>query len=415
MLPRVTLRHLACLLAGLGVLAQQSAYAAAPAADCNQPARDAVTWVDLPGARAFQALPSDDGCWIFVSLATGDGAAADDHPEAKVAVFSRSGGRITLARTVHIGGNPTGMVLTHDQRTLIVADGNRLAFLDTARLITSGDKPVLGYWNDDTPAAGRTYVNVTADDRIVFVSDENARSVSVIDLEKATRSGYAAASLVGRIPVGAGPVAVTLSPDGRWLYVTTLSMPPAVDWPQECVREWQQDPRAQRNTQGAVFVIDVARATTDPANSVVATVKAGCTPVRLVMSPDGAIAYVSARGEDALLVFDTAKLRSNSAAALVTRLPTGAMPIGIAVIDGGSKVVVANSNRFGAAVTENQSLLVFDAARILDGAAAQLGTIDARALPREMRVTADQQTLLVVNTASRQLQVIDLKRLSLQP
>jgi DNA-binding beta-propeller fold protein YncE len=75
---------------------------------------------------------------------------------------------------------------------------------------------------------------------------------------------------------------------------------------------------------------------------------------------------------------------------------------------------VTNSNRFGATVDVPQSLLVVDAAKVASGKAAILGSIPAGALPREMRVTADGRTLLVVNTLSRKLQVIDLARLSHQ-
>jgi len=72
---------------------------------------------------------------------------------------------------------------------------------------------------------------------------------------------------------------------------------------------------------------------------------------------------------------------------------------------------VTNSNRFGAAPTEAQSLLVLDATKVSGGKSAVLGSIRAGALPREMSVTADGRTLLVVNTLSRKLQVIDIARM----
>jgi DNA-binding beta-propeller fold protein YncE len=90
---------------------------------------------------------------------------------------------------------------------------------------------------------------------------------------------------------------------------------------------------------------------------------------------------------------------------------TGSTPIGIAVVDSGRKLVVTNSNRFGTSSTD-QSLLLIDATRITEGDAAVLGAIPARSLPREMRTTSDGHTLLVVNTLSQQLQVIDLLKLA---
>ncbi len=385
------------------------------AAGCNQPAEDAVTWVDLPGKLPFLALPSADGCWVFVSLAVGDSEASDSEPAAQIAVFRRQGGQLVQARLVHVGGNPTGMVLTHDGKLLIVADGKRVAFLDTLRLTSGHATPVLGYWNDGTREPGRIYVNVTAGDKHLFISDEGAGTITVLDLARARASGFAADAKIGIIPVGRGPVALTFSPDQRYLYSTTLTMQDGSDWPKECVREYLNDSNAPRVTQGGLFVIDVGLAISQPGKAVVAVAKAGCTPVRLALSPQGETAYVTARGGNAVLAFDTAKLVSGANGAQIGSVPTGPNPIGVAVLDEGRRLIVTNSNRFGATAAEPQSLLVLDATKIAAGKAAILGAVQAASLPREMRVTADGRTLFVVNTVSRKLQVIDLARLPLQP
>jgi DNA-binding beta-propeller fold protein YncE len=384
------------------------------AGGCNQQARDAVTWVDLPGKIPFLALPSADGCWIFVSLAVGDSEAGDSESAAQIAVFRRQGGQIVLTRRVQVGGNPTGMVLTHDGKILIAADGKRVAFLDTGRLASRHATPVLGYWNDGTPAPGRIYVNVTADDKHLFISDEGAGTITVLDLAKARASGFAVDAKIGSIPVGRGPVALTFSPDQRYLYSTTLTMQDGSDWPRECVREYLNDSNAPRVTQGGLFVIDVNLAISRPAKAVVAVAKAGCTPVRLTLSPQGETAYVTARGDNALVAFDTARLISGASPAQIGSVPTRPNPIGVAVLNEGRRLIVTNSNRFGATAAEPQSLLVLDSAKIAAGKAAIMGTVPAGSLPRELRVTADGRTLFVVNTGSRKLQVIDLARLTLQ-
>jgi DNA-binding beta-propeller fold protein YncE len=393
-----------------GLVAPRTATSAPASAttDCNQAAPEPIAWVDLPSTHAFQALPSKDGCWIFVSLATGDGEASDSDPAGKIAILARNGGRISVRRVVRVGGNPNGMTLTHDGKMLVLADGNRVGFFDTARLVSGHGNPVLGYWNDGTEAPGRTYVTVTSDDKYLFVSDENVGAISVINLAKTKDSHFASTAMVGRIPVGNGPVAVTLSRDEKYLYSTSLFMDTSDAWPPECQPEW--DAKAPMNPQGAVFVIDVATAKTDPARSVVATVRAGCTPVRLVLSPQGDVAYVSARGENSLLVFDTRKLVLDPKGSLIGKVPTGSTPIGIAVIDSGQKVVVTNSNRFGTGSSDDQSLLVIDATRIGSGDAAIIGSIVAGSLPREMAISSDLRTLLVVNTNSKNLEVIDLAR-----
>lgn len=381
--------------------------------DCNQAPSEPITWIDLPSNHAFQALPSKDGCWIFVSLATGDGEASDSDPAGNIAILARNGGRISVRRVVHVGGNPNGMALTHDGKMLVLADGNRVGFFDTARLVSGRGNPVLGYWNDGTEAPGRTYVTVSADDMYLFVSDEQAGTITVINLAKAKASHFAATAMVGRIPVGNGSIAVTLSRDEKYLYSTSQFMDPSNDWPPECQPEW--DPKAPKNPQGAVFVIDVAAAKSDPTHSVVATVRAGCTPVRLILSPQGDVAYVTARGENSLLAFDTRKLVLDPMGSLIGKVPAGTTPIGIAVIDNGQKVVVTNSNRFGTGSSANQSLLVIDASRIDRGDAAILGSIPAGSLPREMAISSDLHTLFVVNTNSKNLEIIDLARLPVRP
>ena len=71
------------------------------------------------------------------------------------------------------------------------------------------------------------------------------------------------------------------------------------------------------NPEGAVIVIDVTLAKTDPAHAVAARVPAGCSPVRMTSSPKGDRIYVSARNNNAVLEFDTAKLVSDSAHSMV--------------------------------------------------------------------------------------------------
>jgi YVTN family beta-propeller protein len=161
--------------------------------------------------------------------------------------------------------------------------------------------------------------------------------------------------------------------------------------------------------------VDVARAKTDPANSVIAKIPAGCSTVRLVISPKGERAFVTARNSNALLVFDTAKLISDPAHSQIATVPVGTAPVGVAVINDGTKIVVTNSNRFGGSPADKQSLTVIDAAKIDSGAAAVIGAIPAGAFPRELRLTPDGRTLLLTNFTSNSLEIIDLTRLSLQP
>ena len=412
----------ACVTVGLLTTTPSRLMAQARATACNQPASEPVTFVDVPG-HPFTPVLTKDGCWIFVSLSN-----PKDGPPSGVGVLHRTGGTVSLVRVVATDGGPAGMVLTHDGKVLIGALDDRIVFLDTSRMISGEGEAVLGYFREPeyhgelgemkitTP--GAVYVNVTSDDHWLFVSDEWAQRITVIDLQKAQSSGFKEVSVVGAIPTGGLPIALTLSPDGRYLYTTAETADKNWGWPVECKPEGKDPNKAKAEyPQGAVVVIDVARATKEPAKSVIAKVPSGCSAVRLAIAPKGDRVYVTARNADALLAFDTDKLVRDPEHALIGKVPVGRSPVGVAVADGGRKVVVANSNRFAAANNEkqNQNLTLINTAKIASGPAAVLGMIPAGGFPRELRVTADGQTLLVTNFTSNTLEMVDLARAPLQP
>ena len=405
----------------LGVLAacmrSASTTAPGPTTDCNAPpaSREASISVATPG-NPFQALPSPDGCWLFVSIARG----GNDRSEAGIAVYRRSAGKLALARELRIAGSPAGMALTSDGKLLVVADNDRVAFIDADRLVSGRGSAILGYLID-TSAKGRVYANVTPDDKFAFIADENSATVSVIDLAKARATHFDASSTVGKIHTGAAPIALTFSPDQRRIYITSQRAPANFGWPIECKREANNPANdlTPVNPAGVVHVVDVQRAISGAPNPIIANVPAGCSPVRLVLSPDGSRAYVTARNSNALLVFETAKMSGGSQSgggggiggALIGRVPVGSSPVGVAVINAGRQVVVTNSNRFAGGANDTQSLTIVDAARVADGASAIVGSIPAGAFPRELRVTADGRTLILTNFGSRTVQMVDLSRL----
>jgi DNA-binding beta-propeller fold protein YncE len=380
---------------------------AAAQANCNAPAPQAVVHVEIPG-NPFEPVATADGCWIFVTMARGGPTG-----QGGVAIVRRSGGNASVVRTVALKGNPAGAVLTHDGKLLIVAAGPMVAFLDAGRLVSGEGDAVLGYLDAGEPV-GNIYANVTADDQFLFVSAEAAGAIMVVNLAKARASGFTPASVVGLIRTGRAPIALTFSADGKYLFTTSQAALPDWRWPIECKPEAQdRTTSTPDHSKGAILIIDVARAKTQPDSAIVARVAAGCNPVRLVTSPNGDVAYVSARGDFALLAFDTKKLLADSAHALIGRVPVGTAPVGVAVIDAGKNVVVTNSNRFGGGPNDTQPLSVIDAAKVSTGAAAVLGTIPAGAFPRELRVSADGRTLFVTNFNSKTLELVDLSRLPL--
>ena len=379
---------------------------------CARSAAQRSALIELPG-QPFQAVPSLDGCHVFVSLA-GPVEPGDPRrpprpgaPPGGVAVVDRSGGEPRLARVLTLAGSPYGMVLTHDGLTLIVASDDRVAFVDVARLVAGSPDAVLGYLTD-APLAGRIYANVTRDDRWLFLSDESERAISVVDLARARASQFDASSVVGRIPTGRAPIALAFSPDDRLLYTTNQEAPASLGWPAVCRAPGSDTTRFQdRYPRGVVMVIDVARATHDPAGAVLGVVAAGCNPVRLVTSPEGDRAYVTARTDNELLVYDTHNLLADTAHALIGRVPVGITPVGVTTLKGGRWIAVTNSNRFGAS-NAPPSLTLVDARGVAAGRAAVLGTLPTGAFTREITVTPDQRTLLLTNFDSRTLAFIDI-------
>jgi DNA-binding beta-propeller fold protein YncE len=397
-----------CALLLSAIIAAQTRMSAPSVSRCNAAAPDPVTFTPMPG-HPFNPAVSSDGCWLFVSVTTADPKAVNG-----VALLSRADGQLKLRQVFMVEGDPTGSVLTHDGKLLVVADDDYVVFMDTGRMISGRGDPMLGYLSDGE-GSGSVYVNVTADDKFLFVSDENAATITVINLARARAEGFKASAIVGKIPVGNAPIALTFSPDGRWLYTTSQGAPRSYNWPIECRPEGADPATAQpRNPKGALIVVDVARAETDPANSIVARVPAGCSPVRLAIAPDGGRAYVTARNSNALLAFDTAKLRADSEHALVGTVPVGTSPVGVAVVNEGRQIIVTNSNRFASDQTVRQTLTVIDATKVGDGATAIMGSIKAGSFPRQIGQSPDGRTLFVSNYNSSELEVIDLTRLPIE-
>jgi DNA-binding beta-propeller fold protein YncE len=120
--------------------------------------------------------------------------------------------------------------------------------------------------------------------------------------------------------------------------------------------------------------------------------------------------WVTARASNALLAFSAARLRSDPAAALIAKVQVGQAPIGMAAVRGGSRILVANSD-INAAKGAAASVGVIDTAAALNRRPALLGLIRTGALPREFAVEPDGRTALVTNSASHQLEAVNLSRL----
>lgn len=175
---------------------------------CNDRLASPVLTVPLP-SPPFGVAVSADGCWVFVSMMNNNGGKG-----AGIAVLSRKRGRVDLVRTYPLPTPPAGIVLTHDGKLPIAAAIDKVVFLDVPCLISGCGKPMAGSFSDGQ-SMGSIYANVTSDDKFLFVSEEAASAVTVIDLDHARSARFGAGSIIGKIPVGRAPIALTFSPDER--------------------------------------------------------------------------------------------------------------------------------------------------------------------------------------------------------
>jgi DNA-binding beta-propeller fold protein YncE len=356
--------------------------------DCNRPAPDAIAKVQLPG-HPFSAIPTADGCTIFVSL-----TPTTPGEKARVAVLSRRAGRVSLVRTVVGADQLIGMALSPDGRVLAAADSLGVTLFDAARLVRGAGEIVLAKAADE-PNSGAAYVAFSPDGRLLVVSDEQARAVTVYDFA-AFRRGQPLTA-IGKIPVDHGPSGLAFSPDSRRLYVTVQV---GGIRGTECRAE---SPKDHPHASGQLVVVDAYRAAVDPVAAVVATVEAGCNPVRVAVSPRGDRAYVTMRGSNAVGVFDTGQLVGDGSRAATGLFKVGESPVGITATD--KLVFATNSDRFSDG--RLASISVVDLA-----SPTHATTIPFAGFPRELKLTADLKTLLVTNYSRQELELVNLARLS---
>ncbi len=338
--------------------------------------------VSVPG-RPFGVVSTANHALSFVSL------------DSSLAVLRSRSSPPVLDHQVPVPGHPVGETLTHDDRYLLVADGNSGAVvLDVRKVESNAANSVVGTLTGGS-GGGAIEVEVSPDDRYAFVTLESSAELAVFNLNEALTQGFGPRDLVGTVPLGEAPVGMAISPDGRWLYATSEA------------ESGQRAGVGRGQRLGTLSVIDLGRAETDAKSSVVSTVTAGCSPVRVVVSSNGQTVWVTARGSDALLAFSAASLRSDPTHALIAQVRVGAAPVGLALVNGDSRIVVAESNRFGAGTTAD--LTVVNIQDALAQKPALLGTIPAGRFPREMAVSGG--TLLVTNYGSGQVEAVDLRTL----
>lgn len=344
-------------------------------------------------AAPFGVITSPDGRWVFVSDSRG------------VTVLRAGAASPAVVRSVPLpGGQGLGEALTPGGRYLLVAATSGTAVLDVARLESGSGQAVAG----SLPAPGGAIeVATSADGRFVFTSREYADAVEVSDLARALSAGFRTRGVTaGWVPAGLEPVGEAVSPDGHWLYLTSEARASART-PRHPLSD-SRCPGDPDSLPGVVQAISIAAAEHHPSSAVRVTADAGASPVRVVLSPGGKVAWVTARGSNALLGYATSRLTTGRPP-LIADVRVGSAPVGVILVDGGRLAVVADSNRFAGRGAQWLSVVSTQAA--LAGRPALAGQIRAGSFPRQFALSPDGRTLYVTNFASHQLESVQVAEL----
>jgi hypothetical protein len=224
-------------------------------ASCPAPPKPAV--IVVPG-RPFSAIPTADGCWLFVSL-------SDESGRGWVAVLRNVRGLFGLHRMVALEAGAHGEALSADEQVLAITTQREVALLDVPRLEESTSDPIISHIKDRN--AQPVYAVVSRDNKLLFVSDEVANRISVFKLVSRSDPHGPGSALIGYIPIASGPIGLAVSPDGRWVYATDMVAPGSLHLRDRCVPPMGD---GVRQSEGVVVKIDIDKARTDPRTSVVA-------------------------------------------------------------------------------------------------------------------------------------------------
>jgi secreted PhoX family phosphatase len=292
-----------------------------------------------------------------------------------------------LFSTIAAPGAKKGEAITADGRYLLVAANSGAVVISIAEAKQRAVNPVVATL---TSPHGSSAVGVTtsSDGRFAFVTLQSTDNLAVFKLRNAIAHGFAPSDFVGYVPFKQQPVGITSSPDGKWLYVTGM-LPGNGDDPGE----------------GTLSVLSLHGAEVNPGTAVKSVATAGCQPARVITSADGSVVWVTARQSNALLGFSAAKLRSSPAHSLIAKVAVGPNPIGLSFVNGGKRIVVADSD-LNTLPAASPGVAVVSTSDALAGKSALLGFVPSGMVPRQFAVEPGGKTLLVTVEGSHQLQAI---------
>ncbi len=356
-----------------------------------------------------EAMLSPDGQYVLVTVSGNGGSGID--------VFHIEGDKLKrVARQPMGAANAQGILLVPHTRTLAVGMSNAgVAFLPLDDALTGKAKP---WVLPQGEGAGSGYLAVTPDGQYLFVANEYGErgNIGVVALHRDEAGGLKPETLAHITTPNTTP-GVTLSPDGTRVYTVgeVVRAEIAARLPGHGMPELERDRCVQGRAErampnGVMYVIDVAKAaglTTaasaeDARHAIIGATDAGCSPVREAVSADGSLVYVTARGDNRVLVFHAKALERDRDHSFARAIPSGGeAPVGLALFDGGKKMLVANSNRFAGGAGNATVFDISDAAKPV-----LVQTIKTGEFPRNITVSADGTTLFMTVFKADELMVL---------
>lgn len=196
--------------------------------------------------------------------------------------------------------------------------------------------------------------DVSADGRLLYVSNEDTAGVSILDL--------AAEKIVASLPTGEEPEGVKLSPDGKTVFATS-------------------------EDAGVVYQIDTATA------KVVKSLKVGRRPRTIAIMPDNVMAWTNAENDGTVVYFDAAK---NKVVETISLGEAGVIkPMAVLLSKDATKLYVSTGR--------GKKLFVLDTATRKIETSYEIGQ-----RPWGIGLSPDGKTLYSANGPSNDVSVIDL-------
>ena len=312
-------------------------------------------------------------CWRFCSLDAaldkpGPSATSTSAPQTLILPSILQGQHVFVTdlvtgdlaelgvKTTHVSRSVHGLGLSPDGHWLYASDvaGNRLI----AYALKDG---ALGEEHTVPVGAQPVHMVETLDGRRVFVTNFAGKSVSVVNTATWT--------LEKTIATPDAPHSIVLSPDGRWAYAGcygaasvvvidtasatlagTIALPVGAQPYGLALSKDGRTLYASDNSTGRLFVIDVASA---PTGNVTGSVEVGLRPALIARSPDAATLYISSGASHSVTVVSLAPDPAHPT--IRATIPVSGYPHGIAVTPDGKYVVVANTTGKTLSVIETSS------------------------------------------------------------